>query len=215
MPEKITKKAKKKQPDYFRRLELQGELLQDCAALLEEALSHYDFLRLPKQLEQMHRLAEQSGGLRRAMVSALIEDFLPPMERGDFMALSAGWDCALRRAERTLRHFLTMRTAQTPQAAVRLAHCFCGQATALRQCAALLPQRKKQGEALLRHTRTVDALEEQSDQIYMEALQELFAQQPDPRALLVWRTLFAQMKERCDEAGALALTLESAVMKNL
>ena len=60
----------------------------------------------------------------------------------------------------------------------------------------------------------VNTLEEEGDQIYIDAVRGLYETSPDPLKAIVWSELFDRFEDCCDACEHAADVVESVVMKN-
>jgi hypothetical protein len=76
MPKKI---------DYFAELNTQAALAKQAADLFRQP----DIFQMPKLMQKVELLSAESERIRQKIVRALLDDFLPPMERGNLRSLAA------------------------------------------------------------------------------------------------------------------------------
>jgi uncharacterized protein Yka (UPF0111/DUF47 family) len=65
-----------------------------------------------------------------------------------------------------------------------------------------------------RIARRVKELEEEADQIYSQAISELFAGRPDPLEVIKWKEIYDNLEHAVDECEDVANVLESISLKN-
>jgi uncharacterized protein Yka (UPF0111/DUF47 family) len=65
-----------------------------------------------------------------------------------------------------------------------------------------------------RVARRVKELEEEADQIYSEAIAELFTGRPDPLEVIKWKEILDNLEHAVDECEDVANVLESISLKN-
>ncbi|MDR2646744.1 MAG: DUF47 family protein [Oscillospiraceae bacterium] len=206
---------RKKQTDYYDKLRVQCSAAQNAAKTLEDALRNYDFLKLPTHIETMQGYLKESAQIRKTLTQALIEDFLPPLDRGDLMEITCGLDSLIRHAEHTLQHVFALQVPRILPAAVELAAKYSRQADCLAEVIGMLDKLKKNSAEMLERTIQIDQIEDECDTIYVLALQEVFSQQVNPRELLVWRMILHYLEQCSDEGNALGRSLEATIMKNI
>ncbi len=174
----------KAQTDYFGRLARQGTRALEAARALENVLTNYDFFALPEQLERLRAARKESTELRQALTEAVVEDFLPPLDRADLLAVSAGLEAVTSAAENALRQIFALQMAHAPSAFGALTRKLAERTTLAVEAAALLPKLKKGSDDILRLTQRIGTLARECDDLYAEALRELFSHKADSRELL-------------------------------
>ncbi|MDR1465759.1 MAG: hypothetical protein LBJ11_10755 [Oscillospiraceae bacterium] len=205
----------KKSVDYFSVLARQSDFVRLAAERLAETLRNYQFLGLPETLAAIQADRQRSAALCRELTGAAVRDFLPPLERGDLLGLSAGLDGALGAVEQALRQLAAFQTAKIPAAAAGLGEKIAAQAVLLGELTGMLPRLKKNGDGILSLTERISAMTREIGEAVGDALRVLFSRQADPRELLIWSTVYFQL-ERCGGAGdQLARAAELALMRNL
>ena len=60
----------------------------------------------------------------------------------------------------------------------------------------------------------INALEEEGDRLYMEAMRRLHVEERDPVAVLAWTTMYDRFEKCCDGCEDVADMVEQVVMKN-
>jgi hypothetical protein len=122
----------KKNNDYAFILNRQAALAEEAALRLERFSAGCDVFALPQAMAEIDALAAQSRALRRRLCKALLGEFLPPMERGDLLAVSAALEALV-----FFRSDAGVGTHERRQMEL------------LKEAVALLPRLKKEGESLL------------------------------------------------------------------
>ncbi len=68
--------------------------------------------------------------------------------------------------------------------------------------------------AVAEHARAIKTLEEQGDQIYHEAVGQLFRGTPDPLEVIKWKEIYDTLERTLDQCQTVATVLESISLKN-
>lgn len=72
----------------------------------------------------------------------------------------------------------------------------------------------KKKQDIAGHARIVDRLEKEADQIYQNALRQLFKKEKDPIEVVRWNAIFEGLEDSVDRCNDLTGTLTSIVVKN-
>ncbi|MDR3313330.1 MAG: hypothetical protein LBS96_02605 [Oscillospiraceae bacterium] len=133
---------KQRPTDYFAQLTRQSELASAALQALGRVLGQYDLFALHAALERLQPTLQESAALRHALTGAVLEDFLPPLERGDVMGIATALDSIVRCAARALRRIFALQLTRIPPPAHTTAEPLAEQAECIVQLIALLPQKE-------------------------------------------------------------------------
>jgi uncharacterized protein Yka (UPF0111/DUF47 family) len=102
------------------------------------------------------------------------------------------------------------RLAEPRQAAIRMCDVLVNAADHLYKGVRLVRKAKLVAE----HARSVKLLEEEGDQIYREAVEELFSGTPDPLDVIKWKDVYDKLEDAVDRCEDVANVLESIALKH-
>jgi uncharacterized protein Yka (UPF0111/DUF47 family) len=199
--------------DYFRTLERQSAYGVQAAQLLKTFLSDFDVFRMPETVETMRRIEHEADEVRREMTEALAREFLPPIERGDLLALSMELDDVTDAAEDALRHLYMFNLESATPDAAELADAACGCCSALHRAVCAFRDFKKI-DKLRPLLLTVREWESRSDALYTESVRRLYCGINDPRQLLRWTQIYGILENCCDICEHAADMMETVMFKN-
>lgn len=137
----------KKSFDYYACLAQQADLAQQSV----DQLCRGDIFALHKTQARLGTLAQESLQLRRALTDAVLEDFLPPLERTDLLALTRGIYRISHAAQAAVQGSFALPAPQQ-------ASDYMQQHKTLHACIALLPAIKKNSKELLSRARAIEDL---------------------------------------------------------
>ncbi|MBQ8885349.1 MAG: DUF47 family protein [Clostridia bacterium] len=207
------KKKAKKNFDYFESLVKMSEFALEEAKYLKEVLATYDPETLEEKKTHMHELEHRCDMEKHDLTTALVKDFLPPIEREDLFNLAHMTDNLTDCVENVMV-FLYMADIQkmredVPQFVDLIIECCVGVSEVLRE----FPNFKK-SEKLASLIVALNDLEEQGDKLYMDAVRNLSKMAKTTREVIEWRDIYKIFENCFDAAESIADNVESAVMKN-
>ena len=205
--------AKKDNNFYFESFEKGVAYANDAATLLQNCFSNFNPSKLKAQLEEMHKIEHEADTVKHAMMERLVKEFLPPFEREDIVELSHTIDDVTDCIEDVLLGmYMYNITKLRPEVSE-----FCRVIS--RCCAALLEMTKemsnfRKSSLLQEKVIEINALEEEGDRLYTDAMRRLYVDEKDPVAILAWTTMFDRFEKCCDGCEDVADMVEQVVMKN-
>ena len=206
-------KTKKKSFDYFEALVNMSLYALEEAKLLKDILSDFKPEALEEQRARMHELEHRCDMEKHEMTTALVKEFLPPIERDDLFRLSHVTDDLTDSVESVVAFFYMadikkLRDDTTPFVDLIIECC--------ENVVRLLKEFKnfKKSDKLKGCVITLNDLEEKGDRLYVEAVRKLSREAESTREVIEWRDVYRNFENCYDAAESIADNIESAVMKN-
>lgn len=192
--------------DLFRR---DIATCQQAATLFQSMVR--DYRDIKEQAARLHEI-EHAGDAITAQVFGLINrTFVTPFEREDLIALGSIIDTVLDQIDEVAT-MLVLYNVQQPSVYLLEASTLLSRAVdCLAQAIDLLEPLK----GLHPHVEEVHRLEQEADQLYYNAVAELFL--PDaytPLDVIKWKSLYDLMERAFDKCEDAANVLENVVLKN-
>jgi hypothetical protein len=179
-----------------------------AARQLEEMLRSYD--RLEERAAELRRLEHRGDEITHDIGHRLEATFVTPFDREDILALISTLDDVLDLIEEAADTFVLYKIPAPTAAAIRMAGIIVRQCEELHQ--ALLRLRTFRG--LDRYWIEVHRLENEADQIVRAAIAGLFDDEPDPIAVIKWRTAYDLLETTVDTCEDVANIIERIVYKH-
>ncbi len=204
---------KNKRFDYFACLVNMSKIALQEARYLEEILCDFQPDELKVHCDKMHKLEHECDLIKHQLTTALVREFLPPIDREDLFRLSHITDNLTDSVENLLI-YLYMANVTTLREDVKeflslTVRCCEGTVKLLEE----FPNFKK-SEKLREYAILLNDLEEQGDSLYTEAVRRLSCQAADVRELIEWRAIYKNFEKCFDAAESIADNVESVVLKN-
>lgn len=204
----------KKENNYYFDIFAKGICYaNDAAALLQSCLDNFDASNLKTQFEDMHKIEHAADGVKHEMMERLMKEFLPPIEREDIVELCRTIDDVVDSIEDVLLG-MYMYNVTTCRPEVK------GFTDVITRCCAALKDiaqemyNFRKSSVIKAKIVAVNAMEEEGDRLYTEAMHRLYTEEKDAVAILVWTTIFDRLEKCCDGCEHVADMFEQVVMKN-
>ena len=206
-------KTKKKNFDYFESLVNMSVYALEEANLLKSIFVDFKPEELEEQRSRMHDLGHRCDMEKHDLTTALVKEFLPPVDRDDLFRLSHVTDNLTDSVESVVA-FLYMADIKSLRAdAVAFAELII---ECCENAVRLLKEFRnfKKSEKLKDIVITLNDLEEKGDRLYAEAVRRLSREAQTTREVIEWRDIYRNFENCFDAAESIADNIESVVMKN-
>lgn len=210
---KKEKKQKKTSYSYFAFF---CEMI-DCACQASTALNNMFSNYQPKNLRQeadvIHEIEHAADLKKHDMMSQLLREFLPPIDREDIVNISHVLDEIVDLIEEVvlclyMNDIQKCRPDVQPMVALIVKQC-----EELQKLMAEFENYKK-SDKLLQSIIVINTLEEEGDRLYLEAMRNLKLTCSDPFEMIAWRDIYSSLEDCSDACEKVADAVEEVVMKN-
>lgn len=210
---KKEKKQKKTSYSYFAFF---CEMI-DCACQASTALnnmfSDFQSKNLRQEADVIHEIEHAADLKKHDMMSQLLREFLPPIDREDIVNISHVLDEIVDLIEEVVLS-LYMNDIQKCRPDVQPM-----MALIVKQCEELQKlmaefENYKKSDKLLESIIVINTLEEEGDRLYLEAMRNLKLTCSDPFEMIAWRDIYSSLEDCSDACEKVADAVEEVVMKN-
>ncbi len=213
-PVEKKKKFKKEKFNYFNTLVTMSEYAWEEAKLLHDSLSAYNPDTLDELRAKMHQLEHACDMVKHTMTTALIKDFLPPIDREDLFTLSHITDNLTDTVESIVTFFymadIRALRDDTADFTALMVEC-CENVVKMMQEF----HNFKKPEELHKYIILLNDLEEKGDRLYEQSVRRLSQEKgTGDREVIEWRDVYRNFENCFDAAESIADNIESIVMKN-
>lgn len=206
-------KTKKKKFDYFECLADMSLYALEEAKLLKKAVADFRPEDSETLRSAMHELEHKCDEVKHDMTTALVKEFLPPIDREDLFRLSHVTDNLTDSVESVAVFFYMADVRKMRGDAVEfvdlIIECCENVVKLLKEF-----ENFKKSEALKGFIVRLNDLEEQGDRLYERAVRRLSFDAETTRELIEWRDIYRNFERCFDAAESVADNIESAVLKN-
>ncbi len=193
---------------YFAHLTEMAHKVQMGGELFQEMFA--DFKNRESYSERIKQVEVECDRIADTIVEKLNSTFITPIDREDIHMLVVELDDVIDLINGLARKMEIYGVKKVRPDASRLADILARCTAELAGAFVLLE--KKQDIA--GHARTVDRLEKEADQVYQDAIRQLFKKEKDPVEVVRWHAIFEALEDAVDRCKDLGGTLTSVVVKN-
>ena len=210
---KKEKKQKKTSYSYFAFF---CEMI-DCACQASTALnnmfSDFQSKNLRQEADVIHQIEHAADLKKHDMMSQLLREFLPPIDREDIVNISHVLDEIVDLIEEVvlslyMNDIQKCRPDVQPMVALIVKQC-----EELQKLMAEFENYKK-SDKLRESIIVINTLEEEGDRLYLEAMRNLKPTSTDPFEMIAWRDIYSSLEDCSDACEKVADAVEEVVMKN-
>lgn len=205
--------ARKKQFDYFGKLEQMAQYSSESAQILMELINDYSTEIFIDKSEKIHHLESLGDQISKEIMTELYDAFITPIDREDIVMITNCLDDILDELNATtylfenlLVYTIRPNTDKFIQLVVTATHDVV-QAT--KEFAKF-----KHSKVLKKYIEQVNATESIADELYSSLVKELFANEKDPIEVIKWRDIYNHLEKITDACEAAVDVIEGLVIKN-
>ncbi|MDR3242970.1 MAG: DUF47 family protein [Clostridiales Family XIII bacterium] len=185
----------------------------EAAALLKEIMENYDPGALTKCMKDMHEIEHGGDIARHIMTKKLVKEFITPIEREDIMDMAESIDKVTDRIEDVLMHMYMFNIREIREDALKMAGVIVQCCEALKVAIDGFSDFRK-SKTLHEKIIEINHYEEEADEIFIEAVRQVFLSGRDPVTVIAWYHTLHDMEDCCDACEDVADVIESVMMKN-
>lgn len=205
--------AKKNGYSYFAFFREMIDCACEAATALNSMFSDYQPANLRQEADAIHRIEHDADLKKHDMMSHLLREFLPPIDREDIVNISHVLDEVVDLIEEVVI-CLYMNNIQKCRADVMpMVSLISKQCEELKKLMAEFENYKK-SDKLMESIIVINTLEEEGDRLYLEAMRSLTLGCADALELVAWRDIYSSLEDCCDACEKVADAVEEVVMKN-
>ncbi|MGI5898706.1 MAG: DUF47 domain-containing protein [Christensenellales bacterium] len=205
--------AKKRNNSYFDDFILMVDLSCRAAEFLQTVLKDYKPENLAESRKIMHEIEHDEDTIKHGMMRRLAKEFVTPIDREDIILLANELDEVTDKIDDILIRMYMYNIKEVRQSALKFADVIVRCCNALQTAIKEFPNFHK-STALMPAIINVNALEEEADAIYIEAVRKVFEEGGNAIEVAAWSELYDRLEDCCDACEHVADSLEMIVMKN-
>ncbi|HIR08745.1 MAG TPA: DUF47 family protein [Candidatus Pullichristensenella stercoripullorum] len=189
----------------------------DCACKASTALNAMfaDFQpdRLRQEADAIHEIEHAADLKKHDMMSRLLREFLPPIDREDIVNISHVLDEIVDLIEEVVLSLYMNDIRKCRPDVMPMVDLIVKQCQELQKLMAEFENYKK-SDKLMESIIAINTMEEEGDRLHREAMRNLKLTCSDPFELIAWRDIYACLEDCCDACEKVADAVEEVVMKN-
>ena len=170
-----------------------------------------DYTDVPAKAKAIKQVEHAGDELTHKIYDQLNRIFVTPLDREDIAAIASALDDVLDLVEAAADDFVLYRIEAPMRRAIDLAQVIVDATVQVQEAVALLRHRRDRD--LLRERLTeINRLENEGDDIYRIAIQDIFAQ-PDPVLMIKWKQVYDHLERAIDNCEDVADVLYGVLLK--
>ncbi len=193
---------------FFELFTQHAENALEAARALEALLGN--FTDVERKVRDIHAIEHHGDKLTHEIIRNLNETFVTPLDREDIVGLASRLDDVTDLSYDVSETVLLYRVRAIRPAANRLAAVLSGAATELCQAIRLLEKL----EGLEPYWIKIHTFENEGDDIFREALGELFDDSLDPVEIIKWKDIYEKLELAIDRCEDVANIIERITIKH-
>ncbi len=190
---------------FFTQFQKHAENTLEAAQALEDLLEN--FTDVERKVGQIHAIEHYGDNLTHEIVRELNATFVTPLDREDILGLASRLDDVADLANDVAELVHLYKIQRTRPAAVRQAKILVSASEELVEM-----MRRLEGlKDLEQHWIKLHTFENEGDQIFREAVGELFATERDAIELVKWKDLYERIEiaiDRCEDIANIVETIK-------
>ncbi len=204
---------KKEKIDYFAHFITVTELAEKQAELLGRITDEYDPSKLNDYIKEMHSFEHKADQLKNQMITELVKDFLPPIEREDIMLLADLYDSVCDSLDDVMLRFYMYNIKELRQDVRTIV-------SKIQQICLELGNLTKELKGfkaidrLMNMVTLVNDIEDEGDRLYIEATHSLYAEHSDSTKTGAWANIYSCLEECFDSCEKVADEVKTVIIKN-
>lgn len=210
------KKKSKGKFNYFKSFEKMSRYTVQAAAILDDAITNYNLEAVfEERLSDMKRVEHKCDEVMYDIMDHIVKDFLPPIDQEDIIRIGYAIDDVTDAIDDVFTFMYMYHVDRLRPDAVEMAQVLL-QCTEGLEAAAAEFSNFKRSKRLKERVMEVSDLEKKADQIFIDAIYNLFGDKDLPaRELIVWQDLYQRLEDCCDASEYVTKVMETVQLKNL
>lgn len=205
--------AKKNDQYYYNVLSEGVDYCLQAADLLQRTLKDYHPEKMDDCIHDMHAIEHAADLAKHVMMSRLVKEFIPPIEREDIIELAQTIDDVTDGIEDVVLRLYMFHTQSIRPEALEFASVIVECCHAMKTMMEEFHSFSKSGTI---HQTIVDInrMEEDGDRLYTQAIHKLYENPKDAIDIFTWTEIFNHFERCCDKCEDVANVVETVIMKN-
>lgn len=205
---------KEKNYDYFEYFVKNVGFACQAAACLHESLSEFDPTLFRSRVARMHEIENRADDEKHEMMTRLIHEFLPPIDREDIVELAHNLDDVVDSIDDVLlrvdMYCLTEIRPEVLEFTRLIVHC-CEELQNVMLEFKNFKNSTKIRDAMV----TVNSIESEGDKLHSDCIRALYQNETiDAKVLLAWSSIYEDLEMCLDACEKATDVIESVIMKN-
>ncbi len=201
--------------NYFKAFEEMSEYSMNAALYLEEVVNNFDASKINIYISTMHEFEHREDEKKHEIMSHLLKEFLPPIEREDIIELAAKLDDVTDTIDELIHQFYIFNIQ-------KLLPEFPTFVNVIKECCTELDlsikelKNFKKSSTIHQNIIHVNNAESKGDSVYTDIMHRLFTTDGiTPLDAVRWSDILNTAEDCCDACEEASETIENIIMKNI
>lgn len=203
----------KKRNDYFELIKNQSAYCVEAADLLEDILCKFHVESVDAYRTQMHEIEHRADEIHHDILKKLSTEFITPIDQEDILRLVQIVDDITDALDEVIMDIYMYRIDAIPEQVSSFSRIVNRCVKALHEASTELKNFKKP-EKLRQLLIKVNDIEVEADELYIEAIHDLFGAGADGKALLAAKAVYEELENCCDLCEHASDVIEQVIIKN-
>ncbi|GAA3019049.1 DUF47 domain-containing protein [Tetragenococcus solitarius] len=181
--------GRKKQYDYFKKMEQLAENVHVAAEILEDIVDNYSNNNFLEKAEKIHEVEKNSDHIVEELTNELYDAFITPIEREDILMISERLDDILDGINAMTYLFENLVITQMREETDALASLVTKAAKGVHEALKEFPKFKN-SKTLKNLISDVNNIESQGDRLYSRLKKQLFSKEQDVLEIVKWKEIY-------------------------
>lgn len=198
-----------REDEYFTMFTNMAEKIEEASAILMEMLESdgSDFASFTKRIKDVEHECDQ---ITHEITTKLNKSFITPFDREDIYTLSVALDDICDYIDAGARAIVMYDIREFSANARTLARVIRDMGVQIKGAVSILSKPKDINTYFVE----IHRLENEADDVYFNAIGDLFTNATDPIAVIKWKELYEILENATDRAESVANIIESIVLKH-
>jgi uncharacterized protein len=193
---------------FFEMFEQLAKRITTASRLLKQLFA--DPAHLEQHVAAIKAVEHEADELTHAIILRIDKSFVTPIDREDIHLLASELDDVVDLMDGTARRAEMFHITEVRESARTLCDVLIRATDHIEAAVAQM----KDSRIVVARGRDIKLREEEGDQIYHQAIGDLFAGTPDPIEVIKWKELFDTLERALDQCEDVANVLESIALKH-
>ena len=205
---------KKKELNNYDEFLKSGNIAAKMSAILKEYIENFNFEKADELQAQIHQYENEADDNLHYILSYLIKDFLPPIDREDIVALANKIDDMIDSIDELVISMDILDIREVRQGFnefIILIDEMCQKQMELLQNF----KEKKKFESIHQSVIEINHLEENGDKLFEKSIKNLFQNEKNAIEVLKWNTIYNCAENCFDSLENVANSIDEIMMKNI
>lgn len=165
----------------------------------------------PAHADHIKRIEHASDELTHSISTSLNQSFITPFDREDIYMLSGALDDIVDLIDDVARAMVMYDVRESTDYAKRLTVLLVRMSEQLKE---VIPLMEKPGAHITSRLVEMHRLENEGDELYHAAIEELFSASADPLTVIKWKDIYEKLEAAIDRFENVANIIESVIIKH-